>query len=81
MKRRPVSDPVFEHMAVNLLPSAIAFIREMSAKQVRVPHVPGQNAVNILNIVADVAEGLAIEKYGKPRFRVPAATPVSRGGE
>ncbi len=60
------------HEAVNLLPSAVAFARNLTPSSFRVRDVRGRDAMNIVKILADVAEALAREKYGKPRFRVPA---------
>lgn len=60
------------HQTVNLLPSAVAFARSLKRSDLRVKDVRSSDALNIIHILADVAEHLAREKYGKPRFRVPA---------
>ena len=60
------------HQAVNLLPASVAFARDLTPSDFCLRDVSGRDAMSIVQILADVAEALAREKYGKPRVRVPA---------
>ena len=62
------TDDIFEHCAKVLLPSGVEFCQTLEVGQVL-----DRNDLNCIRIVAEVAEAFAIERYGKPKYRVPAA--------
>jgi len=64
MQTLRIDDPNFEHCAVTLLPFGIEFVRSLEVGQEL-----DWNDINCLRIVAEVAQALAAEKYGKPRWR------------
>lgn len=66
---RHVTDEHFEHCAVDLLPAGVEFCRTLE-----VGHVLDWTDLVCITIVAEVAEALARERYGKPKFRVKATT-------
>lgn len=67
--KRQTTDPNFEHCAKTLLPFGIEAIRALGDGD-RL----NSDMVNVLGIVAEVAQAFAEREYGKPRFRVPATS-------
>jgi hypothetical protein len=65
---RNTADANFEHCAKTLLPICVAYIRNLRPGD----EIEDQACINMLCIVAEVAEAFSIERYGKPLFRVPA---------
>lgn len=65
---RKTTDANFEHCAKTLLPICVAYIRSLKPGD----EIEDQDNLNLLCIVAEVAEAFSIERYGKPSFRVPA---------
>jgi len=65
---RKTTDDNFEHCAKTLLPICVDYIRSIKPGD----EIESQDLLNMLLIVAEVAEAFSIERYGKPTFRVPA---------
>lgn len=67
MIHRSITDANFEHCAKTLLPMCIELCRALEEGQ-ELDH----NTIGCIHIVAEVAEVLAREMYGKPKWKVPA---------